>query len=96
MKTSPSSTHPAQPQASLAADVTDFFRNFALHVLMAAHVDPNNPRAFKQAMLDHYEEIYPRFSLTQVFRDNNGRARHEEMVSEYRRCFSLLLAGRLP
>jgi hypothetical protein len=47
-------------------------------------------------MLDHYEEIYPRFSLTEVFRANNGKAGHQAMVDEYRRCFSLLLSGRLP
>lgn len=76
--------------------ITLFFREFALEVLRDAGVDPNDPRAFKLAMLDHYEEIYPRFSMTQVFRENNEQAGHEDMVEEYRRCFSLLLVGRLP
>ena len=77
-------------------DITSFFRAFALQVLRKANVDPNDPRAFKLAMLDHYEEIYPRFSLTEVFRQHNEKVRHEEMVEEYKRCFTLLLMGRLP
>lgn len=77
-------------------DIATFFRDFALRVLAAAHADPNNPRAVKMAMLDHYEEIYPRFSLTTVFQENYNKEGHEEMVAEYRRCFSLLLVGRLP
>ena len=77
-------------------DVTEFFRDFVMRVLMNAHVDPNDSKAFKLAMLDHYEEIYPRFSLTKVFQENHKKERHEEMVEEYKRCFSLLLIGRLP
>lgn len=77
-------------------DVTEFFRDFAMRVLMNAHVDPNDSKAFKLAMLDHYEEIYPRFSLTKVFQENYKKERHEKMVEEYKRCFSLLLIGRLP
>lgn len=77
-------------------EITSFFRDFAMRILMDAHVDPNDSKAFKLAMLDHYEEIYPRFSLTKVFQENNKSGRHEEMVEEYRRCFSLLLTGRLP
>ncbi|MBM6992197.1 MAG: hypothetical protein I3J02_02890 [Prevotella sp.] len=80
----------------LQEDITTFFRDFALQVLRDADVDPNDSRAFKMAMLDHYEEIYPHFSLTEVFRENNGQKRHEEMVEEYKRCFTLLLMGRLP
>lgn len=77
-------------------DITEFFRDFALRIIMAAHVDPNDSRAFKLAMLDHYEEIYPLFSLTKVFQENNNKSRHQEMVEEYRRCFSILLTGKLP
>ncbi len=77
-------------------DITAFFRDFALQVLRTAKVDPNDSKAFKLAMLDYYEEIYPHFSQTQVFRENNNQARHEEMVEEYKRCFTLLLMGRLP
>lgn len=77
-------------------DIATFFRDFALRVLTSAKVDPNNPKAFKLAMLDHYEQIYPHFAQTQVFKDNNNQARHEEMVNEYKRCFTLLLMGRLP
>jgi hypothetical protein len=76
--------------------ITVFFRDFALKVLAEAHVDPNNPKAVKLAMLDHYEEIYPHFSMTDVFRENNEKAGHVAMVEEYRRCFSLLLTGRVP
>ena len=72
----------------IRSEVTAFFRTFALQVLQQAHVDPNDPRGMKLALLDHYEEIYPRFSLTP--------AGHAKMVSEYRRCFSMLLVGRLP
>ena len=39
-------------------EITAVFRDFALQVLAEAHVDPNNPKAVKLAMLDHYEEIY--------------------------------------
>jgi hypothetical protein len=81
---------------NMKEEITDFFRDFAMRILMNAHVDPNDSRAFKLAMLDHYEEIYPRFSLTKVFRENNKSERHEEMVEEYKRCFSLLLIGQLP
>lgn len=81
---------------TLQEEITGFFRAFALQVLREANVDPNDSRAFKMAMLDHYEEIYPRFSLTEVFQDNNNKARHQEMVDEYKRCFSLLLMGKLP
>ena len=73
---------------TIRAEVTTFFRTFALQVLQQAHVDPNDPRGMKLALLDHYEEIYPRFSLTP--------AGHDKMVEEYRRCFSMLLVGRLP
>jgi|LAHS01.1.fsa_nt_gb hypothetical protein len=77
-------------------EITLFFREFALRVLRRANVDINDPRAFKLAMLDHYEEIYPQFSLTPVFQAHNNKDGHQQMVNEYRRCFSLLLAGRLP
>jgi hypothetical protein len=50
----------------------------------------------KLALLDHYEEIYPRFSLTPVFHACYKKAGHAKMVEEYRRCFSMLLVGRLP
>lgn len=76
--------------------ITTFFRDFALRVLSEAHVDPNNPKAFKLAMLDQYEQIYSHFSMTQVFKDNFGKAGHDAMVEEYKRCFTLLLMGRLP
>lgn len=83
-------------KTQMQEDIAAFFRDFALRVLTEAHVDPNNPKAFKLAMLDHYESIYPHFAQTQVFRENNHQARHEEMVEEYKRCFTLLLMGRLP
>lgn len=81
---------------SIRSEVTAFFRTFALQVLQQAHVDPNDPRGMKLALLDHYEEIYPRFSLTPVFHECYRKAGHAKMVEEYRRCFSMLLVGRLP
>lgn len=80
----------------LQEDVTVFFRKFALRVLEDAKVNPNDPKAFKLAMLDHYEQIYAHFSQTQVFKDNYNQAKHDEMVAEYKRCFTLLLMGKLP
>ena len=80
---------------TIRAEVTTFFRTFALQ-LQQAHVDPNDPRGMKLALLDHYEEIYPRFSLTPVFHACYQKAGHDKMVEEYRRCFSMLLVGRLP
>lgn len=76
--------------------VTAFFHVYAMKVLLAAHIDPNNAHDVKMAMLDHYESIYPAFSLTQVFRDNNGTRYHDDMVAAYRYCFSMLLEGRVP
>ena len=69
---------------SIRAEVTTFFRTFALQVLQQAHVDPNDPRGMKLALLDHYEEIYPRFSLTPVFHACYKKAGHAKMVEEYR------------
>ncbi len=83
-------------QNTLQQDIAQFFRQFALEVLRKANVDPNNPQAFKMAMVDHFEEIYPRFAMTAVFQEHNEKARHEEMVEEYKRCFTLLLQGTLP
>lgn len=77
-------------------DIVAFFRTFALQVLAHAQVDPNDPHGVKMALLDHYEEIYPRFSMTDVFKTHYQKKRHAEMVDEYRRCFSMLLMGRLP
>ncbi len=81
---------------TIREEVTTFFQTFALQVLQQAHVDPNDPKAMKLALLDHYEEIYPRFSLTPVFHACYRKAGHTKMVAEYRRCFSMLLVGRLP
>lgn len=80
----------------VAQQVTRFFREFAMRRLTDAHADFNNAAAVKMMMLNHCEEIYPAFTLTSVFRENNGKARHKAMVEAYRYCFSLLLQGRLP
>ena len=76
--------------------VNAFFHDFARQTIMAAKADPNNPQAVKMAMLDHFEEIYPRFSTTEIFHRCNGTALHEIMVEEYRDNFNLLLSGFLP
>lgn len=76
--------------------VNAFFHDFAWQTIMAANADPDNPQAVKMALIDHLEEIYPRFSTTEIFRRYNGTALHEIMVEEYRGNFSLLLSGILP
>ena len=76
--------------------VNAFFHDLAWQTIMAAKAAPNNPQAVKMAMLDHFEEIYPRFSTTEIFRQCNGTALHEVMVEEYRGNFNLLLSGILP
>ena len=77
-------------------EIALFFRNFALRVLTMEHADPNSPREVKNAMLNHYEEIYPAFALTEVFKHNYGKTGHDEMVEAYKANFSLLLMGKLP
>ena len=76
--------------------VTEFFHDLAMRQLETAHADPNDASAVKQMMLNHCEMIYPAFSLTAVFRENNGKNHHEDMVEAYRLCYTMLLQGRLP
>ena len=76
--------------------VTAFFREYAMKVLITAHVDPNNAHGVKPAMLDHYEQLYPAFTLTPAFKAYNKSKHHDDMVEAYRYCFSLLLQGRVP
>lgn len=77
-------------------EIADFFRDFAMKIIMQAHVDPNNPQQVKLALIDHFEEIYPAFSQTEVFHLNYQKAGHDKMVSIYKDCFTQLLLGRLP
>lgn len=77
-------------------DISLFFRQFALQRLGLADGATPQPQTVKMMMVNHCEEIYPAFSATDVFKRHYRKARHEEMVEEYKRCFSLLLCGRLP
>lgn len=77
-------------------EIAIFFRDFALRVLTQEHADPNSPREVKNAMLNHYEEIYPAFALTEVFQKHYGKTGHDEMVEAYKANFSLLLMGKVP
>ena len=48
-------------------------------------------------MLDYYEEIYPAFARTDIFKAcPEGSADYETMVEAYKQNFSLLLEGRIP
>ncbi len=77
-------------------EIATFFRGFALRVLLAEHADPNNPRQVKEVMVNHYEEIYPAFAQTEVFKKYNNQPGHDKMVEAYKKNFTLLLNGRLP
>jgi hypothetical protein len=77
-------------------DIKTFFRQFAMQKIAQAQADPNNPRQVMMALLNHFEEIYPAFSLTEVYRLNAYTSKREEMIRIYKDCFSHLLAGRLP
>lgn len=81
---------------SLNDDISLFFRQFALSQLSAKASDTPDPRDIKMMMVNHCEEIYPAFAKTDVFKRHNQQEGHERMVEEYRRCFTLLLTGRLP
>lgn len=77
-------------------EIVLFFRTFACDVLRAEGVDADSPAAVKQALLNHYEDIYPAFSKTAVFARHFEKQGHDEMVTHYKRCFTMLLNGRLP
>ena len=77
-------------------EIATFFRNFALRTMLAEHADPNNPKDVKQAMLNHYEDIYPAFSQTDIFKRCYNKHEHERMVAAYKENFTLLLNGRIP
>lgn len=81
---------------TLQNEVSLFFRQFALqHLPHGGKVAPT-PLDIKTMMVNHCEEIYPAFSETSVFKQHYQHAEHENMVDEYKRCFTLLLSGRLP
>lgn len=81
---------------SLQDDISLFFREFALWQLSATGSQHINPRDIKMMMVDHCEEIYPAFAKTDVFKCNYQQEGHMRMVEEYKRCFTLLLEGKLP
>ncbi len=85
-----------QMNPEVEQQVTAFFHDFAMRMIIQEHADPNNINAVKMAMMVHCEEIYPAFTLTPVFRENNGKAHYDDMVEAYQRCFTMLLQGQLP
>jgi len=80
----------------IKSQVQCFFHDFAVQIILMAKADPNNPQAVKMALLEHYEEIYPRFSTTEVFKQCNHTPLHDTMVEAYKHNFGLLLSGILP
>ncbi len=77
-------------------DISTFFRQFALQHLAAADGAKPSPQAVKMMMVSHSEDIYPAFAETAVFKRCFQQEGHQQMVDEYKRCFTLLLCGRLP
>lgn len=83
--------------SELEQKIQMFFRSFALQTLQQTKADATNPRAVKQAILDYYEEIYPAFARTDIFKAcPEGSADYKTMVEAYKQNFSLLLEGRIP
>lgn len=109
--------------------IRTFFHDFAMSVIDGQLGDKNHPKYVKQAMLEHYEEIFPLFAQKMPFqlmhitfpdaetaerelRDTfigkqptpmellhfacRTETTYQQMVEEYRRCFSLLLRGIIP
>lgn len=116
-----SSTEPMEKQ--LSACVAAWFREFATEILREAGANPLSPKEVKLAMLEHYEEIFPRFAeqmpprLTAITYPQKGQGARggeqedpmaslrlacrteqtfQQMVNEYKRCFTLLLEGTVP
>lgn len=81
---------------NLHDDISLFFRQFALSHLSANATNTPDSQDIKMMMVNHCEEIYPAFAKTDVFRHHYQQEGHERMVEEYKRCFTLLLTGRLP
>lgn len=81
---------------NMEREIAVFFRKFALRILAMEYVDPNDSRGVKMALLNHYEEIYPAFTLTASFQQNVHTVNEARMIEAYKYNFSLLLAGRLP
>lgn len=81
---------------SLHDDISLFFRQFALNQLSSTSTEAVDPRDIKMMMVNHCEEIYPAFAKTEVFKRHYQQEGHDLMVEEYKRCFTLLLTGRLP
>ena len=81
---------------SLHDDIRLFFRQFALGQLSPTDADALDPRDIKMMMVNHCEEIYHEFAKTDVFKRHFQQEGHDRMVEEYKRCFTLLLTGRLP
>jgi len=94
--TPPKSTNKHDMTNQLEISIRDFFHDFASDILLQAHADSNDPQAVKMALLDHFEEIYPRFAKTEVFKQCFEKEDHELMVEAYKKNFTLLLQGHLP
>lgn len=84
------------PRNTIEKEVAIFFHHYALEILIKQQIDMTNKRQVKEALLEHYEEIYPAFSQTKVFERCFKKAEHDAMVAAYRTNFSLLLDGYLP
>lgn len=84
------------PLNTIEKEVAIFFHHYALEILIKQQIDMTNKRQVKEALLEHYEQIYPAFSQTEVFERCFQKADHEAMVAAYRTNFSLLLEGCLP
>ena len=84
------------PLNTIEKEVAIFFHHYALEILTKQQIDMTNKRQVKEALLEHYEEIYPAFSQTKVFERCFKKAEHDAMVAAYRTNFSLLLDGYLP
>lgn len=77
-------------------EIATFFRDFALRVMLTEHADPNNPHEVKEAMLNHYEDIYPAFAKTEIFKKYYNQPDHDKMVEAYKENFTMLLCGKIP
>lgn len=80
----------------MKTEISKFFHDFTLRILLAEHADPNNPRQVKEAMINHYEEIYPAFAQTEVFKRCYNQPDHDKMVEAYKENFTMLLCGKIP
>lgn len=84
------------PQMNIEREVACFFRNYALDILSKQHIDSSDKRAVKQALIEYYEQIYPAFAETKIFKLCFEKEYHDNMVEAYKKNFYLLLEGIIP